>query len=151
MKLTYQTATATIIQFIVLGMLNIANAVESVAKTCGHDGSNCISNLLTSSIFYIVIMVWFGLIVIVGYGAQLRRSKRLAQLLIAAELAILLVATFNIKLSLKYHNGLLSLATSVIDVVLALWVISLAYRLMKSGGGRIIAAQHSRRRPKPQA
>ena len=138
MKITYQTATATTVQFIILGLLNIINGLASIITTCTHQGGDCIGNILSSIIFYILIVGWFGIVLVLGYAAQERRSKRLAQILIAAEATIILVALFNVKLSLKYHNGILGLLTSVIDVALAIWVITLAYRLMKAGGGRIV-------------
>lgn len=137
MKLTYETATATLIQFIVLGLLNIANGLDSIITTCRHSGGDCVGNIFSSLIFYMLAVGWFGVVLGLGYLAQERRSKRLAQLLIMAECLIVLVALFNIKLNLKYHNGLLSLFTSFLDLVLSVWVITLAYRLMRAGGKRI--------------
>ena len=145
MKLTYETATATLIQFIVLGLLNIANGLDSIVTTCHHAGGDCVGNIFSSLIFYILAVGWFGVVLVVGYAAQEKRSKRLAQLLIAAEGLIALVALFNIKLNLAYHSGLLSLFTSVVDVLLATWIITLAYRLMRAGGKRITVKQRSRK------
>ena len=147
MKLTYETGTATIMQFIVLGLLNIANGLDSIVTTCHHPGGDCVGNVFSSLIFYILLMGWFGGVAVLGYLAQERRSKRLAQLLIITEAMVSLIALFNIKLNLKYHNGFLGLGTSIIDVVLAIWIITLAYRLMRSGGKRIPAR---RRRPSSQ-
>lgn len=144
MKLTYETATATTIQFIVLGLLNIATGVDSVVTTCAHDRADCVSNIIVSLLFYLLIVGWFGMVLALGYLAQERRGKRLAQLLIMAEFAILLVATFNVKLNLKYHNGLLSLITSLLDIALAIWIITLAYRLMRAGGKRITSRKRRR-------
>jgi hypothetical protein len=148
MKLSYETGTATLIQFIVLGLLNILTGLDSVVVTCRHSGNDCLSNVLTSFIFYLVILAWFGMVFVIGYLAQERRSRRLAQLLIAAEVLIALVAFFNIKLNLKYDNGLLSLFTSLADLILAIWIITLAYRLVKAGSGRVVAKQRPRRRLK---
>ena len=147
MKLTYQTATATIIQFIVLSFLNIVNGVDSIVTTCTHSGADCTGNILSSVIFYILIVCWFAIVLALGYLAQARRSKRLAQLLIAAEGAIMLVALFNIRLAIKYSSGFLNLFTSTIDVILAIWVITLAYRLMRAGGGRVVNRERVRKRP----
>jgi hypothetical protein len=134
-----------------LGLLNIATGVDSVVTTCAHDRPDCVSNIIVSLLFYLLIVGWFGMVLGLGYLAQERRGKHLAQLLIMAEAAILLVAAFNVKLNLKYHNGLLSLFTSLLDVALAIWIITLAYRLMRAGGKRITAAsrQRSRRRRTP--
>jgi hypothetical protein len=146
MKLTYETATATLIQFIVLGLLNIANGLDSIVTTCHHAGGDCVGNIFSSLIFYILTVGWFGMVWILGYLAQERRSKRLAQLLMATEALIGLVALFNIKLNLAYHSGFLSLGTSLADLLLAIWIITLAYRLMRAGGKRITPRQRSRKR-----
>jgi hypothetical protein len=146
MKLTYQTGVATLIQFIVLGLLNIANGLDSIISTCHHAGGDCVGNIFSSLIFYILAVSWFGIVWIIGYAAQERRSKRLAQLLIAAEGLISLIAYFNVKLDLKYHNGLLSLFTSLVDLAMAIWIITLAFRLMRAGTGRVVTKQRARTR-----
>lgn len=142
MTLTYQTSVATLIQFITLSFLGIANGLNSVVTTCRSETGDCMSNLLVSIIFFIITAVWFGLIWVLGWAAQNRRSKRLAQLLICAEVLIAMVAYFNA----KNHPDKLSLFTSVVDLALALWIIYLAFRLMRAGGGRIVARQRTRRR-----
>lgn len=142
MRLKYETAVATLIQFILLSFLGIANGLNSIVTTCHRDGTDCISNLIVSIIFFIITAVWFGFIWILGYTAQERRSRRLAQLLIAAEVAIAMVAYFNA----RHHTDWLSLATSIIDLILAVWIITLAWRLMRSGGARIVSKQRPRQR-----
>lgn len=146
MKLTYETGTATLIQFIVLGLMNILTGLDSVVQTCRHDSTNCLENVLTSFVFYLLIIAWFGIVCVIGFFAQHRRSRRLAQLLILAEILIAFVAFFNIKLNLKYHNGILSLMTSAADLILAIWIITLAYRLMRSGAGRVKVKARVRKR-----
>jgi hypothetical protein len=141
-KLTYQTAVATLIQFIILSFLGMANGANSVITTCRHDGGDCVSNLLVSIIFFILTAIWFGAVWLLGYLAQERRNRRLAQLLICAELLIALIAFFNA----KHHTDILSLLTSLADLALALWIITLAFRLMRSGGGRVVTKQRARRR-----
>jgi len=116
-KLKYETAVATLIQFVVLTLLNIATGITSVVSTWHSDRPNFVSNLLSSLVFFLLIALWFGFIWILGYAAQDRRSKHLARLLIAAEALIALVALFNI----KHHNSGLGLVTSLIDLALALW------------------------------
>ncbi len=146
MKLTYQTGVATLIQFITLSFLGIANGVDSVVSTCRHDGSNCGSNLIVSLIFFILTALWFGAVWILGYTAQERRSRRLAQLLIVGEAFIALIALFNA----KHHTDALGLATSLIDLLLCIWIIVLAFRLMLAGNKRI-TARPRRRRKDPEA
>ena len=146
MKLTYETAIATFIQFIAMSLLNIANSANSIVTTCRTDHSNCISNLIVSLIFSILVVIWFAAIWILGYMAQENRSRRLAQLLIIFELFIAFVALFNA----RHHTDALSLFTSLLDIALAVWVITLAFRLMRAGGGRVVAGGRKRqRRRKP--
>jgi len=142
MKLTYETGIATFIQFILLVFLNIANGANSVVTTCHKDSSNCVSNLIVSLIFFLLVAIWFMCVWLLGYTAQQRRSKRLAQLLIVVEVLILLTALFNA----RHHTDLLSFATSLIDIALAIWVITLAFRLMRSGGGRVVSKSGQRPR-----
>jgi|SRR5665213_3460880 len=142
MKLTHQTGIATLIQFITLSFLGMANGGNSVVTTCRHDGTNCVSNLIVSLIFFILTVVWFGAVWLLGYTAQERRSRRLAQLLIAAEAFIGLIAFFNA----KHHTDALGLFTSLVDLILVAWIVSLAVRLMLAGNTRIVSKQRPRNR-----
>lgn len=141
MKLTYQTGVATLIQFILLSFLGIANGANSVISTCRHDGTDCVSNLIVSIIFFILTAMWFGAIWLIGYTAQDRRHRRLAQLLIAAEAFVALIALFNA----RHHTDLLGLFTSLVDLVLAVWIVSLAFRLMRAGDRRVVRGGRSRK------
>lgn len=143
MKLKYETAIATLIQFVTLTILNIGTGVDSVVSTCRSSHSDCVSNMLVSLIFFLLTAAWFGFVWVLGYAAQDRRSKRLAQALILVEALIALVALFNA----KHHNDALSLLTSLVDIGLAIWVITLAFRLMRAGGGRIVIKSRPRKRP----
>lgn len=138
--MTYETGIATMIQFIVLAFLNIANTVSSIISTCTHNnnGGSCVPNMLTSVVFYVILVVWFGVIAVIGYGAQSKRSRRLAKFLIAAEAAVFVVAGVNLKLGISSHNGALNLFTSFADLVFSVWIMTLAYRLMKAGNARVV-------------
>jgi purine-cytosine permease-like protein len=141
-KLRYETGIATLIQFITLSLLGIGNGANSIVTTCRHDGTDCISNTIVSLIFFILTVGFFAAIWIIGAIAQEKRSKRFAQLLIAAEAFIALIAAFNA----RHHTDFLSLLTSLVDLALALWIIILAFRLMRSHGGRVVSRQRPRHR-----
>jgi hypothetical protein len=150
MRFKYETGIITLVQFILLSLLGIANGLNSIVTTCHNTGRDCISNTIVSLIFFIITTAWFAFIWILGYTAQERRSRRLAQVLIAAEAMIALIAYFNA----RHHTDWLSLSTSLIDLILAVWVITLAIRLMRAGGGRVVTKQRgvagrSRRRRPP--
>lgn len=145
-KLTYETGTATFIQFITLGLLNIANGLNSIVTTCRQDsGNDCIGNTLVSIIFFILTTLWFGCLWVLGYIAQERRSKFLAKVLILAELLVMMVAYFNA----THHTDVLGLTTSIIDLGLAAWIIYLSFRLMRAGGGRVVSHSRGRVRKRP--
>ena len=146
MRLTYETGVATMFQFIILAFLNIANTIYSIIVTCTHGNGQCVPNMLSSIVFYMLIVIWFGFIVVLGYGAQAKRSKKIARFLMMAEAGVFIVAAYNIKLGITYHNGALSLFTSLLDLVMSVWIISLAYRLMRAGGGRVVANHRRVRR-----
>jgi hypothetical protein len=150
MRLRYETGTATLIQFAVVTILGFINQIVSIISTCvKHDG-DCVSNSLVSLILVILIAIWLGFISALGYAAQDKRSKRLAQFLIGAEGLNVMISLFNA----KHFPNTLGLITSVIDCALAAWVIILAWRLMRADGGRIVSpaartapTTHTRRRP----
>jgi hypothetical protein len=141
MLFKYQIAVITLVQFITLSLLGIANALNSIITTCvAHD--ECISNAIVSTIFFMLTAAWFAFIWILGYSAQERRSKKLILALICAEGMVALIALFNA----KHHTDFLGLSTSIIDFFLAAWVILLALRLGKAGGSRVVAPQRGRGR-----
>jgi hypothetical protein len=143
MKLKYETAIATLIQFITLSLLGLANGIDSIVTTCHSSRQDCVSNTLVSLIFFILTAAWFAAVWVIGYMAQERRSRKLAQLLIATELVIGLIALFNA----KHHSDILSLFTSVVDFGLAAWIIVLAIRLIRAKGGRVVSRNRRRRPP----
>lgn len=141
MLFKYQVGVITLVQFITLSLLGIANALNSIITTCvKHD--ECISNAIVSTIFFLLTAAWFAFVWVLGYTAQERRTKKLSIALICAEIMIAMVALFNA----KHHTDLLGLSTSLIDLFLATWVIILAFRLMRAGGGRVVAPQRGRHR-----
>ena len=151
MRLRYETGVGTIAQFIIMGFLNFINAIFSGVSGCTNSSANdCVSNIILSLLFLILITVWFGFLAILGYAAQDKRSKRLALILLGAESLVALVALFDA----KHHPNILGLLTSLIDAALAIWIAVLAYRLWRSGGGRVVSPAtaratrgRSRRRP----
>lgn len=142
MVLRYETAIATLIQFVTITLLNVGTGAVSIVSTCHDSSGDCVSNLIVSLIFFLLVAVWFAAVWVLGYAAQERRSKRLAQILILVEVAIAIIALFNA----KHHTDMLSLTTSLVDVALSAWVIILAFRLMRAGGGRVVSRQRSRKR-----
>ena len=149
MKLRYETGTATLIQFAVITILGIVTQLSSTLTSCFKHTGNCVSDSLTALIYIILLAVWLGTVSVIGYGAQEKRSRRLAQLLIAAEGMIAIIALFNA----RHYPNIMGLIASLIDLGIAAWIIMLAWRLMRAKGGRITVKANvlnrPRRRPSP--
>lgn len=133
MRLTYETGVATFVQFVVISLLTFGSQVSSIVGSCTGEHKNCITNSLSSILYFMLLVLWFGFIWILGYSAQKRRSRQLCRLLIAVEVGVMMIALFD----LKRHTTSLGLITSAADLLLAAWVIYLALRLKRARGGRI--------------
>ena len=145
MKLSYETGKATLVQFIVMGILNLATGLNSIISSC-HSGKDCMTQAIVSPIYYILLTGWFASLWVLGYLAQERRSKWLARLLICAEGLVAIVALFNS----RHHNDFIGLVTSVADLILALWVMLVAFRLMLAGSGRVAVSRQGSGRNRPR-
>lgn len=147
MLFKYTTAAATLAQFIVLSFLNFASGIDSIVRECHKPDGDCATNIFVTSVYIILIVGWFAFLWVVGFTAQDRRSKRLAQLLIAAEGLVALIAAFNARNSPHVIN----FVTSLTDLVFALWIMILAFRLMLAKGGRVVSSGRARQRKRPTA
>jgi uncharacterized membrane protein HdeD (DUF308 family) len=145
MKLTYETGTATLVQFMVLGILNLLTGLNSIISAC-HSGKDCMTNAIVTPIYYILVTGWFASLWVLGYFAQERRSKWLARLLFCAEGLVALVALYNT----KQHIDFIGLVTSLADLVLALWIMFLTVRLMLAGPNRVVSHKRGMGRNRPR-
>jgi len=134
MRLRYETGTATLIQLGVVTLLGLGNQVAAIISSCVKDASACVQDSFVSLVFVVLLGVWLGIVSVVGYAAQEKRSKRLSFLLIAFEGLILIVAAFNA----RHTTNIFERLTSLTDVAIAIWIIVLAFRLVQAGGGRIV-------------
>lgn len=145
MKLKYQTGVAALIQFIVMTVLNFVNTVVGDVQSCTTSGGECLGDFVLNLIFLLILAIWYGFLWILGYTAQDRRSRRLSQILLALEAIVAVVALFDA----RHHTSILGLVTSLVDAALAIWVGVLAWRLMRSGGGRVVTSPARPRRKRP--
>lgn len=142
MTLTHQTSVATFIQFAIVSLFTIFSQLIATVGSCTKESViNCVIDSLTAVIFYTVVAVAFACIWFIGYRAQHQRSKRMAQLLIAAEGFLALLALFSIKLNTHSRSFIGSIA-SFIMLLMAVWILNLAFRLLRAGERRV-----TRRRP----
>lgn len=142
MRLKYEISLVTLVQFIVMSLLSLANSLNSIIVTCVKESGTCIENMIPSIILFILIAIWFAFIWILGYTVQERRGRKLTAALIGAEGITALVALFSV----KHHVDALSLVTSLIDLVLSSWVLLLATRIFIAGESRVVSRRHGRGR-----
>jgi len=141
MHLRYETGVATLVQFIITAALTFLTTVISIIGGCTQGtNADCISNALVSLILIILVVFGLGVMMVLGYAAQERRSRRLALFLIGAEAITALVYLFDAKQS----PDLIERLTSFVSFLLAIWVVVLAWRLSRAKGGRVVK---NRRRP----
>lgn len=144
LKLKYETGVAVTAQFIIITILNFANGLSSAVRQCMNNSGNCVSNIILSLLYFLLVSVWFGALWVTGLAAQDRRSKRICKLLISGEGLVFLVALFD----LTHHNpSLLGQITSFADGLTAFWVTMLAFRLLIAKGGRVRSRARVRKHP----
>lgn len=141
MRLKYEISLVTLIQFIVMSLLSLANSLNSIIVTCINESGSCVENMIPSIILFIMITIWFGFIWVLGYTVQERRGRKLTASLIAAEGMTALVALFSV----KHHSDALSFGTSLVDLVLSSWVLILAARIFFAGEKRVVNRRGRRR------
>lgn len=141
MTIKYQTGVTTLAQFLTMTFLNLISMLASSIHSCVKSGSECVGDVTINLLYFLVLAAWFGFIWVLGYSAQDRRSKRIAQVLILAEGIIFLAAL----LDAKHFPNVLGLLTSLLDMFFAVWTITLAWRLIKSGGARVVASTRPRK------
>ncbi|HET9173976.1 MAG TPA: hypothetical protein VFN56_01700 [Candidatus Saccharimonadales bacterium] len=137
MTLRYQTGVAALIQFIAMTVLNFINGIVSSVQGCTN-GDGCLGSVTINLMFFILITFWFAILAVLGYAAQDRRSKGITQLLLAAEILVVLIALFDT----RHWPNIFGLISSLIDAGLALWVAILAFRLLRAKGSRITTTKH---------
>jgi len=138
----YQTGIAALIQFITMTVLNFVNGTVSSVQECTTANNDCLGGIILNLLFFLLITFWFAFLSVMGYAAQDRRSKRVAQILMGAEILVALVALFDA----KHAPDLLGLLTSLVDAALAIWVAFLAFRLVRANGGRVVTTSTGRHR-----
>lgn len=140
MHIKYQTGVTTLAQFVSMAILNLVSMIASSVHSCVKSGSECVGDVTINLLYFLVLAAWFGFVWVLGYAAQDRRSKRIAQVLIIAEVVILLAAL----LDARHFPNILGLVTSVLDAAFAVWTIVLAWRLIRSNGARVTTTRRRR-------
>lgn len=142
MVFKYEVGIIAFVQFIVLSLLSLANALNSIISTCVSSSGQCVENMIPSIILFIITAAWFAFVWVIAYTVQDRRGRKITTALLGAEFAIAMIALFSI----KHHTDWLSLTTSAIDLIFALWVMLLAARIWLAGDSRVVNRHRIRSR-----
>jgi len=134
-NLTYETGNATTIQFLAVNIINLISSGYDTVQKCTTPGNgSCIGSMIPNLFLFIALAIFFGVIWLIGFIVQDRRSTKIAILLILAELLVLLIGLFDL-----IHNktGFLGILLSISEIATAIWIIYLASRLIRARGGRV--------------
>lgn len=142
MKLRYETGIAAFVQFVIVSLLALITQINTIVVGCIRKDGQCVENIIPSIWYFILTAIVFGLIWMLGYMAQERRTKWLVLGLILMELGVARVAYHNA----RHYTDILGLVASLINLALALWVVFLAIRLFRSKGGRVVTSRPRQRR-----
>ena len=130
----YDISIVAFVQFILMSLLSLANALNSILSTCFSSSGQCVENMIPSIILFIMTAAWFAFVWVLAYTVQDRRGRKLTTALLGAEAAIAMIALFSI----HHHTDWLGLSTSALDLIFALWVILLAARIWLAGDSRVV-------------
>ena len=133
-RLTYQTSVASLAQFIALMLLGVPFTLINIISTCHSDSSNCVSNMISSLILYMLFAAWFAVIVILGVAAQKKRSRLFAFFLVGFELVTLIGCLIDF----PHDSSIFDRFTVLVCAALSVWVIYIASRLFLAGNKRVV-------------
>lgn len=136
MKLRYNTGQATIVQFIAVMLLGFVSSTISLFQAVDSEGSGSFATNLLLTVFILILQaLWLGFICVVGFAAQDKRNRSLALLLIGLEGINLAVAFMNI----RHPGNPVAFLASLTHILIALYIIWLAYEIYRSRGKRIVS------------
>lgn len=127
----HNVSHATFIQAVVVIVLTAVNGVYSGLTSClGADKADCTTNSVLAVILVILAIIWFGFLSAMSYAAWVRRTTALIVLFAALEAITGGVSAFD----LIHFDNAIGLITSLIDLLLALWVLYMTYHLFQLRG-----------------
>lgn len=146
MKLRYQTGAVTLMQFAVVTIFALLTQLGPSIGDCIKSRGDCTNEVMSSLAYVVLLGVWLIFVSVIGYAAQDRRNKRMAQLLIACEGLIGLIALFNA----RHFPSFVGLIASLTNLAFAVLAVYLAWNIIRSDGGRIVSSSplHARSGPR---
>jgi hypothetical protein len=146
MKLRYQTGAVTLMQFAIVTIFGLLTQMGPAVDDCIKSRGDCANEVMSSLLYVVLLGVWLIFVSVIGYAAQDRRNRRMAQLLIACEGFIGLIALFNA----RHFPSVVGLISSLVNLGFAILAIYLAWNIIRSRGGRIVSSSPlaSRNRPR---
>ncbi|HET8709518.1 MAG TPA: hypothetical protein VFL85_04540 [Candidatus Saccharimonadales bacterium] len=146
MRLRYQTGAVTLMQFAVVTIFALITQLGPSIDDCIKSRGDCANEVMSSMAYVVLLGVWLIFVSVIGYAAQDRRNRRMAQLLIGCEAFIGLIALFNA----RHFPSFMGLISSLVNMGFALLAIYLAWNIIRSGGGRIVSSSPLATRNRPR-
>ncbi len=136
-----KTGVATFVQFILGAGLSFISGGSSIIVSCrGSNGVDCVTNAFVSLVLVLLTIVAYGALLGVGYFAQERRDARLAAVLIGAEVGACIIFLFDA----RHAPDLIDRAINILGLVIAVWVIYIAWRQFRAKSGRMVTSRRHR-------
>lgn len=136
-----QTGTATFIQLAVVTFFVVIAGVTDLFKNC-EVGTECVANSFLWIVIIFMVALWFFILSGLGYAVQMKRSRRLAKLLILGEL----FTAFLAFMIFSHPSGPLSFIGGLVTFLLALATALMAFRIHQAKGGRVTTTPTGRQR-----
>lgn len=128
----HNVSHAAFVQAVVVVVLSAVNGVYSGLTSCfGSDQKDCATNSALAVVLVILAIVWFGFLAALAYAAWIRRTTSLIVLFIILEI---IVAGAIYVIDIRHHDNVLGLITSIIDLLLTLWVLYMGVHLFSLRG-----------------
>jgi hypothetical protein len=140
-NLRSQTGVATFVQLAAVTFFVVIAGVTDLVKNCDV-GSSCVANSFLWIIIVFMVALWFFILSGLGYAVQMKRSRRLAKLLILAELFTAGIAFMIV----SHPSGPLSLIGGLVTLLIALGTALMAFRVHQAKGGRVVNTPGGRQR-----
>lgn len=136
-----QTGVSTFIQLAVVTFFVVIAGITDLFKNC-EVGTECVANSFLWIVIIVMVAVWFFILSSLGYAVQMKRSRRLAKLLIAGEL----FTAFLAFMIFSHPSGPLSLVGGFVTFLIALATAFMAFRVHQARGGRVTTTSTGRER-----
>lgn len=138
----HNVSQATFTQAAIVIILTAINGIFSGLSSClGQDKADCTTNSVLAVVLVVLAIIWFGFLSALSYAAWIRRTTALIVIFILLEIITTGVSAFD----LKHYDNVVGLITSLINLLVGLWVLFMSVHLFRLRGTSPAPVQGRRR------